>query len=317
MAFVLLLSLCLTAALAGAEVIGHPVEGTGFQRHSVDGGNVTFYLSTRVASRPRPIILVVQGTGCASPFAREGDRIVSGLQSLVHEAAGERAVVMAVEKPGVAFLDNPERPGDAKGCRPEFARRYSLDEWCRTLARALTVARRLPGVDPSRTLLIGHSEGAIVAVRLSNIVPFATHVAALSGGGPVYLFHMAEFFRKKGLDPEKELYPCWSEVLKDPESTSRFCWGQSFRQWSSFMRTSMVREALASKSALYFGHGTDDEQNPFSAFDVLRAELAAKGRKAVFDRVSGADHGFDLAGQRAPAGFAAIFRRVLEWFGLT
>ncbi len=312
---VLLLGLCLAAPLAAAELTGHPVNGTGFQRYSIDDGKVTFYLSARNAGRPRPIILVIQGTGCGSPFVREGGRVLSGLQSLVGEAVAERAVVMVVEKPGVHFLDNPERPGDSRSCRPEFVRQYSLEDWSRTLAKALKVARTLPGVDRARTLVIGHSEGAIVAVRLSNSVPFITHVAALSGGGPVYLFHMGEFFRRKGLDPEKELYPCWGEVRRDPESTTRFCWGQTFRQWSSFMRTSIVREALASRSALYFGHGTNDEQNPVSAFDVLRAELAANGRSAVFDRVEGAGHAFDLPGQPVTEGLSSIFIRILEWFG--
>jgi len=316
MVFPLLLGLSLAAPMAGAEAAGRPVSGTPFQQYSVDSGRTTFYLSARPAGRALPIILVIQGTGCGSPFIREGERVLSGLQSLVLEAARERALVMVVEKPGVQFLDNPERPAESRYCRPEFVQRYSLDTWSQTLVSALKAARTLPGVDRSRTLVIGHSEGAIVAVRVSNLVPYITHVGALSGGGPVYLFHMGEFFRKKGLDPEKELYPCWNQILKDPESTTRFCWGQTYRQWSSFMRTSIVREALASKSALYFGHGVNDEQNPVSAFDVLRAELAVTGRSAVFDRVEGASHSFDQAGQQAPEGFSSIFTRLLKWFGV-
>lgn len=317
MVFLLLLGLSFAAPIAAAEATGRPVSGTPFQQYSVNSGKTTFYLSAaHPAGRALPIILVVQGTGCGSPFIREDMRILGGLQSLVLEAARGRARVMIVEKPGVQFLDNPQQPANSRTCRPEFVQRYSLDSWSQTLVTALKVARKLPGVDRSRTLVIGHSEGAIVAVRVSNLVPFVTHVGALSGGGPVYLFHMGEFFRKKGLDPEKELYPCWSQILKDPESTTRFCWGQTFRQWSSFMRTSIAREALASKSALFFGHGVKDEQNPISAFDVLRAELAANGRSAVFDRVEGASHSFDLPGQQAPEGFSLIFNRLLKWFGL-
>jgi len=45
----------------------------------------------------------------------------------------------------------------------------------------------------------------------------------------------------------------------------------------------------------------------------LRAELAAKGRKAIFDRVEPGDHGFDLPGQQPPEGFNAVFRRILAW----
>lgn len=127
---------------------------------------------------------------------------------------------MVVEKPGVRYLDNPAQPADHKHCRPEFVRQYELDRWTALLVRALDIARTLPGVDRTRTLVIGHSEGAIVGLRVSNLARNITHVAALSGGIPTYLFHMSKFFRKKGLDPEKELYPCWAEVLRDPFSTS-------------------------------------------------------------------------------------------------
>lgn len=300
--------------LAAADPAGRPVPGTPFFRYTADGGRLTFYLSAHAGGPARPIVLFVQGTGCDSPFILENGRILSGVQSTLHEVSAGSARIMVVEKPGVQYLDNPAQPADAKHCRPEFVQRYSLESWSKTLVRALEVARTIDGVDRTRTLVIGHSEGAIVGLRVSNQARGITHVAALSGGGPSYLFHMSEFFRKKGLDPEKELYPCWADVLADPASTTRFCWGQTFRQWSSFMKTSVVAEALRSRSALYFGHGTRDAQNPISAFDVLRSELAARGRKAVLDRVEAGDHGFDLPGQEPPAGFVAVFGRILAWF---
>lgn len=315
-------ALCVSTQFAGVAAVsaaasaplGTPVEGTPFHRYSVDQGKLTFYLSRPPSAAPLPIVLFVQGTGCGSPFVLENGRILAGLQSLIYEASNGAARVMVVEKLGVQYLDNPPHPADSKNCRPEFVRQYSLDDWSRALVRALRIARTLPGVDRSRTLVAGHSEGALVAVRVSNLASRVTHVAALAGGGPTYLFHMSEFFRAKGLDPEKELYPCWSQIQADPASTSRFCWGQTHRQWSSFMRTSMIHEALRSKSALYFGHGTRDDQNPITAFDVLRAELAANGRTAVFDRVDSAGHAFDLPGQPPPEGLTAIFRRILAWF---
>jgi predicted esterase len=284
-------------------------------RYEAEDGQLVFYLSRHSAKQQLPLVLYIQGTGCGSAFVEEKGRILSGVQSVLLEASHGLAVVTTVEKPGVRFLDDVAEAGDSKTCRPEFVSRYSLESWCNTLVRALRMARSSPGIDRSRTLLIGHSEGGIVAVRLSNMADGVTHVAALSGGGPTYLFHMSEFFRKKGLDPEKELYPCWNKILKDPTSTTRFCWGQTFQQWSSFMQTSIIQEALRSTSKLYFGHGTRDELNPITAFDVLRAELAAKGRAAVFDRVEGGNHGFDLPGEQPPGGFASMFRRILTWFG--
>jgi hypothetical protein len=151
-------------------------------------------------------------------------------------------------------------------------------------------------------------------MRVSNVSPHVTHAASLSGGGPVYLFHLAEFMRGQHLDAEKEVYACWSEILKDPDSDTRFCWGQTYRQWSSFMRTSIIAEALKSHAFLYFAHGTADTQNSITGFDVLRAELAANNRDAIFERIEGADHALDLPNQQVPEGLEAVFGRVVDWF---
>src|SRR5208282_1734441 len=102
--------------------------------------------------------------------------------------------------------------------------------------------------------------------------------------------------------------------LKDSESTTRFCWGQTYRTWSSFMKTSIIEEALRSHAQLYFAQGTADEQNSIYGFDVLRAELAAKQRDAVFERIEGADHALDLPQQKLPEGLEAVFGRVEDWF---
>jgi pimeloyl-ACP methyl ester carboxylesterase len=293
------------------------VPGTGFRQYSAGGANgqrVTFYLSDVQPGNGTalPLVVWVQGTGCSSHFMRNGDRIGSGLQNILKSVAGNNARVLVVEKPGVEFLD-PEPESLAK-CRPEFLADFTLDAWGNTIATAITATQTLPGIDRSRTLVIGHSEGAIVALRVANLISVVTHVAALSGGGPVALFTIAEFVRRKRPDLETEVYKCWAEIEKDPESTSKFCWGGTYRQWSSFMKTSVIEEALRSRAQLYFAHGSADEQNTVLGFDVLRAELAAKHRDAFFDRIEGADHALDLPGQSPPDGFTAVFGRVVAWF---
>jgi pimeloyl-ACP methyl ester carboxylesterase len=237
-----------------------------------------------------------------------------GLQGILYSVAGGRARILAVEKPGVEFLDDHPDDADVSACRPEFRVAFTLDRWATTIADAIQAAQKLPGVDASKTLVIGHSEGGIVAMRVSNVSPRVTHAASLSGGGPVYLFHLAEFMRSRQLDAEKEVYACWSDILKDPDSATKFCWGQTYRQWSSFMKTSVIAEALKSHALLYFAHGTADTQQSIAGFDVLRAELAAKQRDAVFERIEGADHALDLPSQKVPEGLEAVFGRVVNWF---
>jgi len=80
------------------------------------------------------------------------------------------------------------------------------------------------------------------------------------------------------------------------------------------MRTPLIREAHRSRANLYFVHGTADEQNSILGFDVLRAELEAAGKAAVYDGVSGANHAMDLPGETSPAGLRTVFARVVDWF---
>jgi pimeloyl-ACP methyl ester carboxylesterase len=313
---ILILNLLLCFALAAAE--DYPVGDKPFRRcvtKGTDGQRITFYLSTEQApSHPVPLIVWIQGTGCSSQFVSVDGRMSRGLQGVLYSVARGRARILAVEKPGVEFLDDPPDDGDAGVCRPGFRTEFTLDRWATTIADAIQTAQKLPGVDTSKTLVIGISEGGIVAMRVSNVSPVVTHAASLSGGGPVYLFHLAEFMRSKGLDPEKEVYACWSDIVKDPDSATKFCWGQTYRQWSSFMKTSVIAEALKSHALLYFAHGTADTQQSIAGFDVLRAELAAKQRDAVFERIQGADHALDLPDQKLPAGLEAVFGRVVDWF---
>jgi len=313
---ILVLNLFLCSVQFAAE--DYPVGDKPFRRYVAegrDGQHITFYLSTQQApSHPVPLIVFVQGTGCSSQFVSVGGRMSRGMQGVLYSVARGRARVLAVEKPGVEFLDYPPDDADVRSCRPEFLAEFTLDRWATSIADAIQAAQQLPGVDASETLVIGISEGGIVAMRVSNVSPQVTHAASLSGGGPVYLFHMAEFMRSKGLDPEKEVYPCWSDILKDPDSATKFCWGQTYRQWSSFMKTSVIAEALRSHALLYFAHGTADTQQSIAGFDVLRAELAAKQRDAVFERIEGADHALDLPNQKVPEGLEAVFGRVVDWF---
>ena len=68
------------------------------------------------------------------------------------------------------------------------------------------------------------------------------------------------------------------------------------------------------QAALYLIQGTADEQSTVTGFDMMRAELAAKGRKAVFERIEGADHSLKRQGESPGEGLEASFRRIADWF---
>jgi len=304
--------------------------GVPFQRYTVQDSldrTITFYLSVPPKDAPdakRPLALLIQGSGCQSLFHKQGERITGGYQNVLFQEAKGRVRVLVVEKPGVKFLDTPARPGSAEGASEEFLKEHTLPRWAEANVAAVRAAWTLPGVDGARTLVIGHSEGGIVAARVAAELPRVTHVASLAGGGPTQLFDLAEIRGRSRTDDEagdaerraREVYDEWAKVQNDPESISRFWMGHPYRRWSSFLRQSVTEELLRTKARIYLAQGTSDTAVSVKAHDVLVAELRARGRDVTVERLQGADHSFctqDMP-KGSPAGMQARFGNLLEWF---
>ena len=284
---------------------------------------ITLYLSRmRAGAMPKPLALMIGGSGCQSVFQKRGPMITGGLQNLLLQASEGRARVLIVEKPGVKFLDEAQRPGTALGASREFLEEHTLPRWTEANLAALAAARTLPGVDATKTLVVGHSEGGLVAASVASRDPAVTHVVSLAGGGPTQLFSLLELLRaghtgKPAMDAAKadqELYAAWAQIQADPDSVSKFWLSHPYRRWSSFLKHSVTEELLRTKARIYLAQGTRDTSSPVTGFDVLRAELASRGKDVVADRVEGADHGFRKEGEKTPEGMTALMKRVVAWF---
>jgi dipeptidyl aminopeptidase/acylaminoacyl peptidase len=328
-------SYLLTAFLMGAAGPPRPEAdptplGIPFQRYTVRdalGRTITFYLSEpprREKAAKQPVTLFIQGSGCQSLFRKQGERVLGSYQNLLLQEAKGRVRVLVVEKPGVKFLDDPARPGSAEGASEEFLKEHTLARWAEANSTALRAAWTLPGIDATRTLVMGHSEGGIVAARVAAELPQITHVASLAGGGPTQLFDLAETRGQPRTDDKlgdaerrvQEVYEEWAKVQKDPESISKFWMGHPYRRWTSFLKHNVAEELLRTKARVYLAQGTSDTAVSLKAHDVLVAELQARGRDVTAERLKGADHGFRTPEmpKGSPAGMQARFRNVLAWF---
>jgi pimeloyl-ACP methyl ester carboxylesterase len=304
--------------------------GVPYRRYTTTdslGRTITFYLSIAPAEKPEaklPVVLWIQGSGCQSLFTKRGDGVGDGLQGVLLKEANGRVRVLAVEKPGVKFQDMPARPGTAEGAGKEFLKEHTLPRWAEANVAALKAAWTLPGVDAARTLVIGHSEGGIVAARVAAELPGVTHVASLAGGGPTQLFSLAELAARPRPDDgpgdaekrRQAVYDEWAKIQADPDSITKFWRSHPYRRWSTFLPSSLTAELLRSKARVYLAHGTNDAATPVTALDLARAELAVRNRDVTGERLEGADHGFRTGSmpKGSPDGLRAVFGRVLAWF---
>ncbi|KAK0338908.1 hypothetical protein LTR94_036695, partial [Friedmanniomyces endolithicus] len=81
-------------------------------------------------------------------------------------------------------VDKPYQPaqqdgqgGSANGCGGAFNNQFSYDTWLATLGTALRHALARPEIDATRVLVVGISEGGVMAAGLARAVPEVGAVA--------------------------------------------------------------------------------------------------------------------------------------------
>ncbi len=287
------------------------------------GRRITFYVTRSDEPAQRlPLIVSILGSGSDSNFIRRNDRVLDGHRAL-RNIVGNSARVMIVEKPGVAFCEHPKHVGTSDGASEEFRREYTLDRWAEAVSAAVRAARQLPFVDPTRTLVLGHSEGGLVACRVAVLNAFVTHVASLAGGGPTRLFSLIELargghiYRDAGDLPdqrEAKLLSDWAGVMRDPDNPAADFLGHPYRAWASFAKSSCMEELLRTKARVYIAQGTEDHNVAPVTFEILRAHLLAHQRDVTADQMIGADHGFSFPAEPKRDGQSEMFRRIRVWF---
>jgi pimeloyl-ACP methyl ester carboxylesterase len=289
------------------------------------GRRIDFYLSEEPAgTAPMPLVVYVHGSGCQSHFVEENGRLQGrNGHSTIADIVRGRARLVIVEKPGVRLFDAPPDPGGASRASPAFRSEHTLERWAEAVHAALEAARKLPEVLPGRVLVVGHSEGGIVAARVAAEDKSVTHVAVLAGGGPTQLFDLLTLARRglllqnvSKVPQERVDYALgqWREIQADPTNTDKLFLGHPFRRWSSFLSTSTLEQLLKTDARIYAAQGTEDQAVSRESFDMLCAELLARGRKAEFDTVAGADHSFVIHSDKPSDGWKDLFERVTAWF---
>lgn len=290
------------------------------------GRVVNFYVSEELESTaPLPLVVYVHGSGAQSHFVSVAGRMRGrNGHSTIADVVRGRARLVIVEKPGVSLGDAPSDPGGAIEASPEFRIEHTLDRWVEAVHAAVQASRGLSGVESERILVIGHSEGGIVAAKLAAKHDLITHVAVLAGGGPSQLYSLltlardGTFFGRISTDPgERVAYVLeqWTLIQSDPDNVERLFFGHPYRRWSSFLSTSTMEQLLRTEAKMFVAQGTEDRAVAVESFEILRAELLARGKDATFRRVTGADHNFviDRDGERTDV-WGDAMNELMSWF---
>lgn len=293
---------------------GESVAGTPLFKHAVRdrlGRTLTYYASR--PPRPAPILLMIQGSGCGRVVKTANGQSYSTLYNLIPFAAESRFTVVAVEKP---FSSEDVNGGEAVKCGADFNATFSAESWLTALQTVLNEVRRRPDVDPRRTVVLGMSEGAVMASLLGGRDPRVTEAIVVSGSGTSQLFDFIVGAYNGCFDRSACLADIMRQVAAiraDPDSATAFAWGHPYKRWTSFFALDPGAELLRSRARVYLALGTADTSVPALSQEVAVARLLAAGRDVTVRRVAGGDHGLMNPGKPDFADLDRELRAALAW----
>lgn len=280
-----------------------------------------------------PLVVLVQGGGGGSIFQRTktpGEVAIDKfpLSQTVMDRFEGKARILMVEKPGVQFLEEGHDPtsGVGIGCSETYLRQHALPRWVEAINSSIFNVRTNSLVNPKKTLVLGTSEGGIVAAKIASLDKTVTHVASLYGGGPSQIEDLKELARRgvlEGQDPNlseearvQEIDDEWKKILEEPRSITKYWRGHTYLRWHSFASESLVDNLLASQAKVFVAHGTKDTVSPIESFDAMIAKLQSAGREFVHERVEGAEHEFKFTEEDGSKWsiLDAFYERILLWF---
>lgn len=281
---------------------------------------ITFYLSEVTGSARLPLVVYIQGSATSSNFImHNGQLIPANGHIYITESLNGKARLLIIEKPGVKYLDNSETQKN-----DEFNKEHSLEKWSEAIEASIKATIHSGLADSNKVLVIGHSEGGLVACKVANDMNgHVTHVANLAGGGDSQLYDLlvlarkGTFFRNISEEPAARVQYVtdeWKNILSDPFNTNKFFFGFSYLRWSSFMKTSCLEQLENCNAKILIAQGFKDENLEPASADQLYAHLLSKGKNVTYHRLENADHSFNDPNDRGINGWKIEMEKILEWF---
>ena len=180
---------------------------------------------------------------------------------------------------------------------------------------------------PKKVIVIGHSEGTDVAAKLGTINKNITHLGFWAGGGHTQYYDFALFIRKAlsegKIDEETAIQQMDSllaqinNIETDPNSTSKYWLGNTYRRWSHFSEPP-VENLLKINIPVFVAFGANDVSVPVESALIIPIEFARlKKNNLTFRLYPDYDHSFNSAPTNENVNWEShwmdVFDEFMEW----
>ncbi len=266
---------------------------------------------------PRPVVVLLQGSGCTPLFFTFPMGMGSSLIFLSQLRERDHPVhYVTVEKRGVeSFGPRPEGdPGTAEGCSEEYLEGLAKPLRVQDVVDAIEALSDEPWAE--QILVAGHSEGVAIASGVAaQLDDQLTAVGLFSSAGPSQLADFAMYSHRTGDASEvSETFDDILQLTTEPDELDSWG-GHPVERWTSFAVDTTPLEDLRDTSVpVFVTHGTEDRASAIESADVFVVELLRTDsqRPLSYLRLHDVDHGLQIRDTEISR-MDDVFDHFLDW----
>jgi pimeloyl-ACP methyl ester carboxylesterase len=229
-----------------------------------DAGRAVYY-SFAVGSpvSESPVIFFISGSGCES-VKRRFPVFFDPVKARLN------ADVFVLQKRGI------EDGADGKTCSDTFRESAYFDRIVADQKEFIDAMYQSMQRKPKIVVIIGVSEGALVAARIAALDDRFTNVALIGGGGTSMRENLRLLAGKHWYFGN--LQTTLDRIDANPDSLEMTAWGHSYKYWSSMLDVDVGDLLLKTNALILLGMGEKDESVPVETIPKLREKFAAAGK---------------------------------------
>jgi len=180
--------------------------------------------------------------------------------------------VFALQKRGVSHFTT-----GLFGCSKEFYKNDYFDKWVSDQEAFITHILKTSKNKPENIVILGVSEGCSAAAVLANKFPSVTHLAMIGCGGMKFIDELKILARKENfsIDMDKE----YRKILRNPNSTSKFVAGHTYKYWSSLLGVKPIKYLLSLDIPIIVAMGEKDKSVPVESLLFLERQFNLSGKQ--------------------------------------
>ncbi len=268
-------------------------------------GEINYHVFRNKIDERKPLLIYLQGSTNFPLFWPHPRGGYSNSITLNWNSISDDYHIILISKPHTPLVDSLEITPSGRKQYPVqdgYSEKYSLDWRANSGNLVINHALEELSVDSSQIVIWGHSEGSQVAPAVALKNKKVTHVIAMMGNSLNHLYDFILMERLSALNGEKSndeaqanidsLYIEFEKIYKDPKSTTKEWFGETYYKWSSFTLNAPIENMLKLDIPILYVAGGNDRHSILN-MDYAKLEFLRKGKDNLTYKVfPNCDHFF-------------------------